>query len=216
MLKSLKPKEKAMPEKTVYLERINAKAPVDNVLYRMGYKKGKTVLPEQQQKKINDAINLGDILCDLKGAYLFLKITSKSGNSVRLENGVIIESIQVTELFKTSSDVLLMASTAGAGIVERRDLEMKAGNNSLGVILDAVGSETADTGLDWMQEFLAAQLAKKGRIITRRFSPGYGDLKIECQKVIYDTLNLSKIGISISDRYLLTPEKSVIAVAGVV
>ena len=109
-----------------------------------------------------------------------------------------------------------MASTSGSGIVERRDSEMKAGNNSLGVILDAVGSETADTGLDWMQEFLEIQLAKKGRMITRRFSPGYGDLKIECQKVIYDALNLEKIGISISDRYLLTPEKSVIAVAGVV
>ena len=109
-----------------------------------------------------------------------------------------------------------MASTAGSGIVERRDAEMKAGNNSAGVVLDAVGSETADTGLDWMQEFLGAQLAKKGRSITRRFSPGYGDLKLEGQKVIYDALNLGKIGISITDRYLLTPEKSVIAIAGVV
>ena len=204
-----------MPDKIVYLERINAKAPVDNVLYRMGYKKGKTVLSGGQQRKMDEAINLGEMMCDLKGAYLFLKIISKSGRSVTLENGSVIESSQVAELFKTSSDVLLMASTAGAGIVERRDLEMKAGNNSLGVILDAVGSETADTGLDWMQEFLEALMSKKGRTITRRFSPGYGDLKIECQKVIYDTLNLSKIGISISDRFLLTPEKSAIAVAGV-
>lgn len=204
-----------MADKTVYLERINAKAPVDNILYRMGYKKGKTVLPPAQQKKIYDAIAMGEMLCDIKGAYLFLKITSKNGGNVRLENNALIESSFVADLFRSSSEVLLMASTAGKAIVERRDLEMKAGNNSLGVILDAVGSETADTGLDWMQEFLEAQLAKKGRAITRRFSPGYGDLKIECQKTIYDSLELAKIGISISDRFLLTPEKSVIAVAGV-
>jgi hypothetical protein len=165
-----------MSDKTVYLERINTKAPVDNILYRMGYKKGKTLLPPAQQKKIDDAIALGEMLCDIKGAYVFLKITSKNGSSVRLENNSVIESSQVADLFRSSNEVLLMASTAGKNIVERRDLEMKAGNNSLGVILDAVGSETADTGLDWMQEFLEAQLAKKGRAITRRFSPGYGDL----------------------------------------
>ena len=204
-----------MPDKTVYLERINTIAPVDNVLYRMGYKKGKTVLPPEQLKKIDEAIHLGEMLCDIKGAYMFLKISSKNGCCVTLENGSVIESYQVAELFKSSSEVLLMASTAGPAIVERRDLEMKAGNNALGVILDAVGSETADTGLDWMQEFLETQLAKKGMAITRRFSPGYGDLKIECQKVIYDALELGKIVISISERYLLTPEKSVIAVAGV-
>jgi hypothetical protein len=204
-----------MIEKTVYLERINAKAPVENVLYRMGYKKGKTLLPPEQQNNIYDAIKTGEMLCDLKGAYLFLKITSKNGSRVTLENGAVIESGQVAGLFKTSSEVLLMAATTGSGIIERRNKEMKAGNNSVGVILDAVGSETADTGLDWIQEFLQIQLLKKGRVITRRFSPGYGDLKLECQKTIYDALDLSKIGISISDRFLLTPEKSVIAVAGV-
>ena len=205
-----------MIEKIVYIERIHAQAPLENILYRMGYKKGKTVIPQDQEQKTQEAINLGKMLCDLKGAYLFLKITSKSTTSLTLENGVIIESAQVAELYKASSEVLLMAATAGTGIVERRDLEMKLGNNAIGVILDAVGSETADTGLDWMQEFLSIQLAKKGRNITRRFSPGYGDLKIDCQKVIHETLQLSKIGISISDRYILTPEKSVIAIAGVV
>ena len=204
-----------MTNKTVYLDRISARAPLNNILFRMGYKKGITVLPPGQQKKIDDAIALGQMLCDLKGAYLFLKITARDKNSIRLEDGSVIESGQIVELFKSSSEALLMSATAGPGIVERRDTEMKAGNNAAGVVLDAVGSETADTGLDWMQEFLGAQLAKKGRSLTRRFSPGYGDLKLEGQKVIYDALNLGKIGISISDRYLLTPEKSVIAIAGV-
>jgi cobalamin-dependent methionine synthase I len=79
-----------------------------------------------------------------------------------------------------------------------------------------VASETADAGLDWIQAFLNSQMAKQGRKLTTRYSPGYGDLDLSAQKVIYDALKLEKIGISITDRYLLIPEKSVLAIAGII
>ena len=199
----------------VYLERIQATAPRESVMFRLGYKKGKTEITPEQQKSVDGGIKAGEMLCDLKGAYEIVPIDSFRDNSVILDNGVALKSTQLSELFKGCDDVLLMAATAGPGIVERRDREIKEGNAALGVILDAVGSETADTGLDWMQDFISTQFAKKARSITRRFSPGYGDLKLMAQKDIYNALKLDKIGIAITERCLLIPEKSVIAVAGI-
>jgi hypothetical protein len=200
---------------TVYLEHLQAKAPVDNIMYRMGYKKNMTQISGDQQKSIDEGIKLGELLCELKGAYEIVAIKSIKSGVTSIKNNINFESKQTSELFKDCEEVILFASTAGQKILDRRDFEIKNGNAALGVILDAVGSETADTGLDWIQQFLSAQLAKKAKSITRRFSPGYGDLKLAHQKDIYDALHLEKIGISITDRYLLSPEKSVIAIAGV-
>jgi len=204
-----------MGKSTVILEHIRTKASIDSIMFRMGYKKGKTEISGQQQKTIDDSIKLGETLCDLKGAYEMVKIELFKHASIILRNNITLESSQLAELFKGCDEVLFMAATAGPAIVERRDKEIKDGNAALGVILDAVGSETADAGLDWIQEFVAGQYAKKAKLITRRFSPGYGDLKLFVQKDIYDVLDLDKLGIKISGRCLLDPEKSVIAVAGI-
>jgi cobalamin-dependent methionine synthase I len=119
-------------------------------------------------------------------------------------------------LLEKSREAVLMAATAGKTAMAARDSEIKAGNGSAALIIDAVASETADAGLDWIQEFLNGQLARQGRKLTNRYSPGYGDLDLSAQKIIYDALDLEKIGISITDRFILAPEKSVLAIAGIV
>ena len=54
------------------------------------------------------------------------------------------------------------------------------------------------------------------RYTTSRFSPGYGDLPLNTQKVFEHLLEMHKaIGLSHSKEYLLTPRKSVTAVIGV-
>jgi len=59
-------------------------------------------------------------------------------------------------------------------------------------------------------------IRREGKKLTKmRYSPGYGDLPLSNQKLIYDVLNLERLGISITERFMLVPEKSVIAIAGV-
>ena len=109
-----------------------------------------------------------------------------------------------------------MAATAGQEIVDRRDKEVKAENASLGVVLDAVASEAADSGLDWIQEYLNTSLRRENEVLTKRYSPGYGDLELSAQKTVFDALELDKIGLVITNNFILVPEKSVIGIAGVV
>ena len=49
----------------------------------------------------------------------------------------------------------------------------------------------------------------------RRFSAGYADFKLENQKMIYEKLQMDKIGVTINSGFILLPEKSVTAISGI-
>lgn len=194
---------------------VDAEAPYQHILYRMGYKNGLTEMDRTQKTKIDAQISLGRSLCSVKTSYLRCTVKSAAAGTVVLDNGIVFKSNLLSELFNGCPEAVLMASTTGQGVVDTRDKEMASGNASLSLIIDATASETADAGLDWMQNFLDKLLSKEGLGLTRRYSPGYGDLDLSAQKPIFEALELQRIGISINDRFILSPEKSVIAVAGV-
>lgn len=161
-------------------------------------------------------INKGLMLCNTKGVFGTFKIEKRDEESVELDNGVVLKSKSLSKLLSNSMDVVLMASTVGKEIVDRIVDEINNNNASFGVVLDAVASETADAALDWMVDFINKMIRREGKKLTKmRYSPGYGDLPLSNQKLIYDVLNLERLGISITERFMLVPEKSVIAIAGV-
>lgn len=201
--------------KPTYLENIQAKASRDTILIRMGYRKGITKLTAEDEKKIADGINKARALCSLKGAYQTLKILSIEPDSVHLENNIIFVSHNLSKLMTGCREAVIMASTAGNDVVLARDREITHGDAAYGLVIDSTASETADAGLDWIQEFLNSQLAIKGRKLTTRYSPGYGDLNLSAQKQIYEALALDRLDIRITERFLLVPEKSVLAIAGI-
>ena len=51
--------------------------------------------------------------------------------------------------------------------------------------------------------------------ITTRFSPGYGDFPLETQKKFLKIINAEKLGVYLTDGYLMKPFKTVTAVIGV-
>lgn len=105
------------------------------------------------------------------------------------------------------------AVTAGKAIVEERDKQEKV---SVRAIYDAVGAECADAAMESLQQIARNQLRNKGLILApRRFSPGYGDMPLALQEFFFSALRLAEMGLSLSDRFYIFPEKSVTAFAGV-
>lgn len=199
-----------------FLTYIPAKPPEGMIRARLGYRKHFTVLDCDQQRKLEDGIQEGLLLCEPKGAFGRFWITERSKNLVRLEQDTVFESRNLARLLGGSDEVVLMASTVGSPIVERIAKEVDHGDAAFGLILDAVASETADAGLDWMMEFLNKMLRKEGKKLTKhRYSPGYGDLPLLNQRLIYSLLNLERLELKLTDQCMLIPEKSVLAVAGI-
>lgn len=83
------------------------------------------------------------------------------------------------------------------------------------LLLDAVGTERAESLCDVFCADLAAWAAAEGKEITRRFSPGYGDLPLNLQRDIFRVLEPSRrIGLTLNDSLLMSPSKSVTALVG--
>lgn len=205
-----------MDDRLKFINYIPAKPDEGMILTRLGYKKTKTILSGEYKENLDRQISHGLMLCNTKGVYGRFRLIQRNDVYVEIENGVRFYSHSLSELLKNSHEVLLMASTVGVDIVLKIEELIKENNASHALVLDAVASETADVGLDFIMDFLSKLLIREGKKLTKmRYSPGYGDLLLQNQKLIYDSLKLEKLNISITEKYILVPEKSVIAIAGI-
>ena len=80
------------------------------------------------------------------------------------------------------------------------------------LLLDALGSERAEA----LCEATVAHVTAEGYRLTRRFSPGYGDLPLAAQRVLFSLLDCERtLGLTLNESLLMSPAKSVTAIAGI-
>lgn len=110
--------------------------------------------------------------------------------------------------------ILLFGATLGSGvdILLRRYGHLQM---SRAVVIQAASAAMLETYCDWRNEILKREYEEKGWYMRPRFSPGYGDFPLECQRGIETALELNKrIGVTLTDSLLMAPSKSVTAVIG--
>lgn len=84
------------------------------------------------------------------------------------------------------------------------------------IVLQACAAAMLEEYLDDWQKGIRQALLKEDKYLRPRFSPGYGDFSIEHQDMILRMLDTAKIiGLTMTESYMLTPTKSVTAVAGI-
>ncbi|MBQ9329840.1 MAG: methionine synthase [Oscillibacter sp.] len=106
----------------------------------------------------------------------------------------------------------LFACTLGAEF-DARLRSSQARDMAGAVILDACGSAWVEQGCDRAEREIAGRFP--GMYLTDRFSPGYGDLPLSLQPAFCALLDVGRrLGVSVTDRFLMVPTKSVTAVAG--
>ncbi len=186
-----------------------------DVLRRMGYNKKTTVAPEDMAD-IDRMIAKAADLCRPKGRLCLMPILNSTEAALTLENGDEIISEKLVQMMDGSQTVMVMGATLEGDVAGRVNHELKDGDMVFAVVLDAYASECVDDALSYMMQTHARDDFRSGKKVTKhRFSAGYGDLDIKFQKIFYDILKFNEIGVSINDSFMLVPEKSVIAVAGV-
>lgn len=83
---------------------------------------------------------------------------------------------------------------------------------SRAVMLDALGSAYVEAACDAAEDEIRAHFP--GMYLTDRFSPGYGDFPLTAQPMLLDYAGANRIGVTLTDSLLMTPQKSVSAVIG--
>ena len=108
---------------------------------------------------------------------------------------------------------ILLAATLGMAVdQELRRIQVR--DMALAAVLDATANAAIEQFCDSIQQELAVLAASRGLCLTTRFSPGYGDLPLTLQRPLCVVLDAGKIGVGVSDLYLLSPRKSVTAILG--
>lgn len=113
------------------------------------------------------------------------------------------------------SQVILFAATLGTGVDlllhKYTKLQM-----SKAVIMQAAAAAMIEEFCDEENQKIKIEFEAQGLYLRPRFSPGYGDFALECQRNITAVLETSKrVGIMLTDSLLMTPSKSVTAIMGV-
>ena len=83
------------------------------------------------------------------------------------------------------------------------------------LLLDAAMSACVEAAADACSREIAQEAARMGLRAGARFSPGYGDLPLSCQKIFECLLGMQKqLGIQLTPGDLLLPQKSITAFMG--
>lgn len=110
------------------------------------------------------------------------------------------------------SQAVLLGATLGAA-VDRLLRVAQIRNMAQAVVLDSMASVAIEQVCTQTDALLAEKFP--GKFMTYRYSPGYGDYPISLQTVFLRMLDAPrKIGLTATEHCLLTPAKSVTAIAG--
>lgn len=111
-------------------------------------------------------------------------------------------------------EAVLMAMTLGPG-VDAQIRRAGIGDVAAQAATDALASTLAEQVCDQAEAKLRALAQGEGLYLTGRYSPGYGDWPIQVQPRIAALLDSARrIGLYVTDTFLMLPRKSVTAVLG--
>lgn len=131
---------------------------------------------------------------------------------VHIDNGVMLGDITIASHLLADTlagcrEALLFVATVGHGI-DRLIARYSHLSPARAVMLQALGTER----IECLCDLFCADAAP----ITRRVSPGYGDIPLSLQTDICRLLDTPRrIGVTLSDSLLMAPTKSVTAIAGI-
>jgi len=199
-----------------FFDSISVPVPLNMIYARLGYKKGKTDIGAAMRKRVDAQIDEAMNIIKLRGSAAMIDIKGIDEARTVLENNIELKSVELARMLNGCGELLFMGSTAGREIVDMIRGKSRVNDMACAVVYDAVASEVVDKAIDWISALYNRRLSRENKRLTRRrYSAGYGDFLLDNQKIICETLMMKKLGVGLTQNYMLVPEKSVTAVSGI-
>ncbi|MDD5132455.1 MAG: hypothetical protein PHH44_07340 [bacterium] len=183
------------------------------VLRYLKYDLDRTKANDAIFRLVREQIKTGITLIDPRLEYKILPILDNNGEKVKLPT-LMIANRNIARLLKPAEKVVFFSTTIGPDLELKIDQLFSAGEPTKAVILDAVGSEAIEVLTDAVQVTVTQKAGSYQ--FTPRFSPGYGDWPLKMNKAILKLLAAKTLGIAISSKYMLSPQKSVTGIWGLI
>jgi hypothetical protein len=191
-----------LPVKVEWLEKL------------LGYPEGE--IPEAIRDVISEIIEKAPDYADIQGGYVIPEDFEVLDNNNFRVNGLDFNSGKIiTGSLRKSERLAFFLMTAGSGI-ENWSRELMSGNDPLGgYIVDLLGSEIVEAGMDHMQGELEREMEKQDLRISNRYSPGHCGWLVDEQQKLFSFFPGNFCGVSLTDSSLMLPIKSVSGIIGI-
>lgn len=177
----------------------------------LGY--GKTTIDEKILSIIQESFQELEKISELKSIYRIFELTEKE-DALQIDN-LQMKSQSLQKNLKWCTQVILLGATMGLA-VDRRIRSYELTDMAKAVVMQACAAAMLEEYCDKVQNEIAMELSAEHLYLRPRFSPGYGDFSILHQQEILNMLDAPKrIGLTMTDAYMLAPTKSVTAIIGV-
>lgn len=186
----------------------------------------KAMHEEHIARDIKKAIDLAYSLIKGAACYRTFKVEMPGGDDnnerkalVQTERVILAESDSIFQgenilrLLKKCDYATLLVCTIGERIVKKIDLLTKS-SIADAYYLERVASWMADYMAEQVGAKVETEIRKNGYEPTFRYAAGYGDWGLEAQREIMRLTEAEKIGVSITESFIMEPRFSVSAVIG--
>ncbi len=148
-------------------------------------------------------------------SYVIRDIEWARGSIAFVEDSIIFKSKVITGLLEQCYQVVVSLVTIGEHLEETAYRLAKDGLILQAAVLDAIGSDAVERVADFVQSRIAEAASAQGLVTSRRFSPGYCDWDIGQQRMLFWALNGDTVGVRLSGRCLMIPQKSISGIIGI-
>lgn len=154
-------------------------------------------------------------ICEIRFIYKSYAI-QKIDEVIKLENSSIcLSGESINNHLANSETAIVMAATLGNKVDIRIRYYEKI-DMQKAIILDSCATTLIEEVCDAVEKEIVDKFKEQGSL-NFRYSPGYGDLTLDCQKDILQSLETQKyMGLNCNSHNILIPRKSVTAIMGVV
>lgn len=156
-------------------------------------------------------------LSDIRGGYVMVDgmTTGPDGSSITVGNHVFKTGKIIARGLEGAEQAVLFLLTSGERFGALSGQEMKNGNLLKGYVIDVVGSLLVELAADRLAEDLKNKCARSGLGISNRYSPGYCGWPVADQEKLFAFFPEGFEGISLSERFMMHPIKSVSGLTGI-
>lgn len=186
-----------------------------NVLKYMGYKN-----PEDVSSAVEADVDaqIEAVQGLLEPALIYEEYPIKvdeDWQKVYISDGKAWESRFVSTYMKGCDTMIVLVSTIGPKLPEEINKAFAQWDYLRAMALDSIADNAIDNMNKQFWVKLVNRVKKEGKGITGMLSPGHSDWNIEQQKLLFELVDASAIGVSLTDSCLMMPIKSISGIYGI-
>lgn len=170
---------------------------------------------ERLERLIESQIEYGHSLFRPQALLSVFPSRLSADGRVKLDDGVEFSIGRTAQDWAGLKYWVLAVCTIGQSLEDEVSRLFKEGKYAAAVVLDGVGSAAVESLADYVNNLVCRGALGRGLGVTPRISPGYGDWPLEEQRLIFGLIPAERIGVTLTEKYMMRPRKSVSFAIGI-